>query len=119
MPMNDAVREMLPEKRRIWILRYSRSNDSRASRSGLPMIAMVVLRAAHRALIVEDFGRQQVDFDARHAVAGREDQGAFDDVAQLADIAGPVMRLQRGHRFLRDAPAAASAARRRSGRGNG
>src|SRR5205085_5674790 len=31
MPMNDAVREMLPEKRRIWILRYSRSKDSRAS----------------------------------------------------------------------------------------
>src|SRR5205085_9104506 len=42
IPMNDAVREMLPEKRRIWILRYSRSNDSRASRSGLPMIAIAV-----------------------------------------------------------------------------
>ena len=33
--MNDAVREMLPEKRRIWILRYSRSKDSRASLKGL------------------------------------------------------------------------------------
>src|SRR5437764_15388967 len=42
MPMNEAVREMLPEKRRIWILRYSRSNASRASRNGLPMIAMPV-----------------------------------------------------------------------------
>src|SRR5438105_6195599 len=43
IPMNDAVREMLPEKRRIWILRYSRSKDSRASRSGLPMIAIPLL----------------------------------------------------------------------------
>src|SRR5438270_167173 len=42
MPMNEAVREMLPEKRLIWILRYSRSNASRASRNGLPMIAMPV-----------------------------------------------------------------------------
>src|SRR5688572_11938785 len=40
MPMNEAVREMLPEKRRIWILRYSRSKLSRASRSGEPMIAI-------------------------------------------------------------------------------
>ena len=36
------------------------------------------------------------------AVARREDQGALDDVAQLADIARPVVRLERGHRFFRD-----------------
>ena len=40
MPMKLAVREMLPEKRRIWTRRYSRSNVSRASRSGVPMIAL-------------------------------------------------------------------------------
>src|SRR5206468_7868429 len=50
MPMNEAVREMLPEKRRIWILRYSRSNASRASRSGLPMIAMPLLAPPLMAL---------------------------------------------------------------------
>src|SRR5208282_1226068 len=34
MPMNAAVREILPPKRMIWASRYSRSNSSRASRSG-------------------------------------------------------------------------------------
>src|SRR6185312_3634139 len=38
MPMKAAVREMLPPKRMIWALRYSRSNTSRASRSGRAMI---------------------------------------------------------------------------------
>ncbi len=38
MPMKAAVREMLPPKRRIWALRYSRSNTSRASLSGKAMI---------------------------------------------------------------------------------
>ena len=38
MPMNEAVREMLPEKRRIWTLRYSRSKFSRASFSGIAVI---------------------------------------------------------------------------------
>ena len=67
------------------------------------MIAIAVVGRSDRALIVEDFRRQQVDVDARHAIARREDDGALDDVAQLADVAGPVMRLQRRHRFLRDA----------------
>ena len=39
IPMNVAVREILPEKRRIWTFRYSRSNVSRASRKGAPIIA--------------------------------------------------------------------------------
>src|SRR5438270_63063 len=34
MPMNSAVREILPPKRLICATRYSRSNTSRASRSG-------------------------------------------------------------------------------------
>ena len=38
MPMKAAVREMLPPKRMICASRYSRSNSSRASRSGRAMI---------------------------------------------------------------------------------
>ena len=34
MPMNSAVREILPPKRLICATRYSRSNTSRASRNG-------------------------------------------------------------------------------------
>ena len=61
MPMKAAVREMLPPKRRIWALRYSRSNTSRASRSGRAMI-----RSAPRlAGLVGDhgLGRQHVGGD--------------------------------------------------------
>src|SRR3546814_2352422 len=43
IPMKLAVREILPENRRIWTRRYSRSNVSRASRSGAPMIAALPL----------------------------------------------------------------------------
>ena len=46
MPMKAAVREILPPKRMIWALRYSRSNTSRASRSGRAMIRS----ALHRKL---------------------------------------------------------------------
>ena len=119
MPMNDAVREMLPEKRRIWILRYSRSNDSRASRKRAAHDRHGRACAAHRALVVEDLGREQIDFDARHAVAGREDQSPFDDVSQLANVAGPIVRLERGHRLFRNARRRHRVARRRSARGNG
>ena len=38
MPIKAAVREMLPPKRMIWAARYSRSNTSRASRSGSAMV---------------------------------------------------------------------------------
>src|SRR5882672_9819029 len=37
IPTNSAVREILPPKRLIWARRYSRSNISRASRSGRPI----------------------------------------------------------------------------------
>ena len=53
------------------------------------------------SLGIEDFRRQQVDLDAADAVARRQDQGALDDVAKLADVARPVMRLKRGHRLAR------------------
>jgi hypothetical protein len=39
MPTKVAVREMLPPKRVTWASRYSRSNTSRASRSGSCMIS--------------------------------------------------------------------------------
>ena len=61
-----------------------------------------MLGAARRALIVEDFGRQKVDLDAADAVARSKDQSAFDDVPQLPDVAGPVVRLERGHGFFGD-----------------
>ena len=35
------------------------------------------------------------------AVAGREDQRPLDDIAELADIARPVVRLERRHRLVR------------------
>ena len=38
IPTNSAVLEMLPPKRLIWAIRYSRSKISRASRSGRVMI---------------------------------------------------------------------------------
>ena len=76
MPMNDAVREMLPEKRRIWILRYSRSKLSRASLSGEPMIASDGPPSPTDPLGIEDFRGQQIDLDAADAVARRQDQCA-------------------------------------------
>src|SRR5579864_1432231 len=39
IPTKEAVREMLPPKRVTWARRYSRSNTSRASRSGRVMIS--------------------------------------------------------------------------------
>ena len=39
----------------------------------------------------------------RDPVAGRKDQRALDDVPELADIARPVVRLERRHRLFRDA----------------
>ena len=40
MPTKAAVREMLPPNRVTWASRYSRSNTSRASRSGRVMISL-------------------------------------------------------------------------------
>ena len=48
MPMKAAVREMLPPKRMIWAFRYSRSNSSRASRSGRAMIRSAPEAAGRR-----------------------------------------------------------------------
>ena len=98
---------MLPEKRRIWTRRYSRSKVSRASRSGVPMIALTASLGAQLRLVVEDFGRQHVDLDAADPLAGREDDRPLDDVAQLADVARPVIGLQRGHRVGGDVAASA------------
>ena len=64
MPMNDAVREMLPENRRIWIRRYSRSKDSRASRRGLPMIVNAWLEPGKNAKLKLKAEREVRWFDA-------------------------------------------------------
>jgi hypothetical protein len=49
-----------------------------------------VLAACTRALF-ERVGREVV---ALNRLAGADDDGALDDVAQLADVAGPVVRLE-------------------------
>src|SRR3546814_3386786 len=40
--------------------------------------------------------------DPREPVGRREDHHPLDDVAKLANIAGPVVRLERGHRLGAD-----------------
>ena len=52
MPMKLAVLEMLPEKRRIWTRRYSRSKFSRASRSGTPISDALPLSPASGVLMI-------------------------------------------------------------------
>src|SRR3546814_4745738 len=44
-------------------------------------------------------GGQHVGVDPREPVARREDHDPLDDVAQFADVAGPVVRLKRRHRL--------------------
>ena len=44
-------------------------------------------------------GGEQVEFDAPDAVAGGQDHRPLDDVAQLADVAGPFVALERHHRI--------------------
>src|SRR5690348_15189261 len=48
---------------------------------------------AGAALAVDDLARQQIHFDARHAVARCKDDGSLNDVAELADVTRPVVRL--------------------------
>src|SRR3546814_15058272 len=54
--------------------------------------------AAEIALFAEHLGGQQIDLDPADTVAGREDHGALDDVAELPHVARPIARLQRDHR---------------------
>ena len=103
MPTNVAVREMLPPKRVTWASRYSRSKTSRASRSGSCMISPPLLPAQHRRRILADIAGQHVGAD-RPAARRRQDQQPLDDVAQLADVARPVVALQRGQRVLAHRP---------------
>ena len=97
MPMNAAVFEMFPEKRRIWARRYSRSKASRASRSGVPMIERTACPGTSLAgSAVTSGGSMSISMLA-DALCRRQDQRPFDDIAQLADIARPVIGLQRRH----------------------
>ncbi len=100
IPMKLAVREMLPEKRRIWMRRYSRSK--RLARLAQRRSHDRVGAAAHIARIAQHLGRQQIEVDPADAVARRHDHGALDHVAELADIARPFIALQRDHGVRRD-----------------
>ena len=102
MPMNSAVREILPPKRLICATRYSRSNTSRASRKRQAHQLLAAGPGRHRGHQRADFGGQHGGGDLRFGIAGREDHQTFDVVAQLADVARPIVRLQNRHRIVAD-----------------
>jgi hypothetical protein len=93
MPMKLAVREILPPNRRIWAFRYSRSNSSRASRSGRAMIRSAPIAPALPARRLVG-ARQHLGGDQVARLARGQDQHALDVVAQLADVARPGLDLQ-------------------------
>ena len=49
---------------------------------------------ARRALALQNFRRKHVGFDPLDALARRKDDCALHDIAKLADVSGPVMRLK-------------------------
>ena len=99
MPTNSAVREMLPPKRLICAIRYSRSKISRASRNGKrhQVLGPAIGGQRHGAA---DFRRQHVGGDQAVGLAAGQDQQPLDVVAQLPDVARPVVRLQHGRRIV-------------------
>ena len=95
MPMKAAVREMLPPKRMIWALRYSRSNTSRASRSGRAMIRSAPDGAGRGRLTATSAGSISAVIGSAGSPEARISM-PLDVVAQLAHVARPVVHLQRG-----------------------
>ena len=91
MPMKFAVREMLPEKRRIWTRRYSRSNVSRASRKGVPMIDFAARYAADQRV-----GTPRVSDDAMAALQAYDWPG---NVRQLRNVIERTIILAPGERI--------------------
>ena len=76
----------------------------------LEILARLAQRRPHQGcdpaisaeLTAENFFGKHFGFDLFELFAGGEDNGALDDIAKLADIAGPVVSLKRRHRFLAD-----------------
>ena len=62
-----------------------------------------LLPAQHRRRVLADVAGQHVGAD-RPAARRRQDQQPLDDIAQLPDVARPVVALQRGQRVLADRP---------------
>src|ERR1700712_3947024 len=115
MPMNSAVREMLPEKRAICATRYSRSKISRASRSAKLIsfsppapFGVVGTSAPISEGNISDvtscsgsgcgprpphLGVQHLGLDHLLRIGVGEDHQPFDVVPQLPDVARPVVRL--------------------------
>ena len=97
MPMNSAVREMLPPKR------LSLGDQIVA----LERLARVAQRQTEQLLAANaawNRGDERPDLRRQHrsgylgvGIAKREDHQALDVVAQLADVPGPVVRLQHRH----------------------
>ena len=104
MPMNSAVREMLPAE----------AGDLGDEILALEDLARVAQRQAHELLAPcpvrrrrhqrPDLGGQHLGRDLGVRVAGGQDHQPLDVVAQLPDVAGPVVRLQHRHRVVGDAP---------------
>ena len=104
MPTNSAVREMLPPKRLICATRYSRSNTSRASRSGSPIRCSPPLPFGMLGTIEPTSGGSMLALSTASGIAAGQNHQPLDIVAQLAHVARPVVRLQHRHGVLADAP---------------
>ena len=104
MPTNSAVREILPPKRLICATQvFTFEHLARvAQRQAHQVLAAIAVRHArhHRA----DILRQHAGIDHRIWVAAGEDHQPLDVVAQLPDVARPIVRLQHRHGVLADAP---------------
>ena len=97
MPTNSAVREMLPPKRLIWATQiFALEHLARlAQRQAHQLLAAVAVR--HRRHHRADVRRQHVGGDHGVRIAAGEDHQPLDVVAQLADVARPVVGLQHRH----------------------
>ena len=103
MPTNSAVREMLPPKRLICATQiFALEHLARvAQRQAHQVLAAIAVRHArhHRADVLRQHRWPMID---GIRLAARQDHQPLDVVAQLAHIAGPVMRLQHRHRVVAD-----------------
>ena len=102
MPMNSAVREILPQKRLSWATRYSRSNTSRASRSGRLISFSPRTPVGVAGTSVADSAGSMSAVISPSGIARGQDHQPLDIVAQLADVARPVVQLQNGQRVVGD-----------------
>ena len=119
MPTNSAVREMLPPKRLTWARQILALEDLAgvAERQRHQMLAPCPARRRRQHLA--DLGGQHLGGDRLAGVAARQDHQPLDVVAELADVARPVMRLEHRHGVVADGPRAAGRSTAKSARRSG